>query len=1027
MRSAPIYCDRQRRYHRHFLLPALCLLLAFDRSLPAAAKFVGVTVDGTLRIGCMPAQFSSGAPGSGDSSTTAGGIYLAGDGCTDAKWGLADDANAISPASGRTALVEIVEGDNIADAIVDPVCGLSDRVARAKAAGAVGVLFLNKLPGEVPYPVGWTYTDLLPRVPHNTRQPDGIDLPVCLASAADGKRLLALFEVGTSPTGTAAPGATAAGTVDWSQFQRWDLSSEPTTGAHTVLSVLSPMSIKEDWPAAQGSFNPPEADTLAGDVIVAQWSDDCLPEVDYSVSSLLSYYCHACWAAEGAQFANAAAIASAAHPIVLYAEPFSLCFPYFYDLAVTAHRNGAVASVAQLSSDQLPVWLAPHIVPYDAVAPMLALQWRVGQYLVNAAAAGQRVAAVVHATDEEGAGPSFYPPPDYHEALAETDITLELCDSGTVGGAVVPAGQATFNPDTAAAQSNVPVVLAGLDVSCARATGATAPNDIGTWAGNDCAKCLRLVAESSAIAAGSLTGKVAFLWDWQTFCMNSLLDVARAAAAAGAVGVVVGNSRDLTMTQSGAVAQSGAGSGNSSSSGNAHNAAIPMFNVALSEAQQLADKVADTTCAATVSLPALIGGTGPPSVSTKYDVDAKRTPSQARFKLHDGRRRRRRLRRLGPTTTSTSLPGRLSMRPELAPVPLGPLDYADDEIYQLFHAGRRFDDRRSLDGTSVSSGGNSDSVQVLEVGQTLFQPTSHPGFLDGRRLVQAQLLAGCGADSCSRCNLYDMPLTFTSQRMDDYKDAVLVVDMQTAHCIRPFSQYVYFAQQAGADGVLFLSDNREAYLETLGPEVIDFSVEIPSFVLPRGSWNDAFVSVQFPAIVNGVAGEQIGADASLSPISDNSLDPSTPGNPRRGKHGGGSDGTDATDNAGSPGGLDTGLIVFIVLVSSLFCCVFGWKSFKVMHRRHQRGKLHAVGHMQHETSDGGTQTSSSGGASSDRERILVANPSDFTSILADYGVMDEGGSGGGGSQFSGRGTAESKDAFEDVPSVAQLDEVQTEK
>ena len=40
----------------------------------------------------------------------------------------------------------------------------------------------------------------------------------------------------------------------------------------------------------------------------------------------------------------------------------------------------------------------------------------------------------------------------------------------------------------------------------------------------------------------------------------------------------------------------------------------------------------------------------------------------------------------------------------------------------------------------------------------------------------------------------------------------------TCGCATVVHRYVYFAEQAKAAGVLFISDSPEAHLETLGPE-----------------------------------------------------------------------------------------------------------------------------------------------------------------------------------------------------------------
>ena len=82
--------------------------------------------------------------------------------------------------------------------------------------------------------------------------------------------------------------------------------------------------------------------------------------------------------------------------------------------------------------------------------------------------------------------------------------------------------------------------------------------------------------------------------------------------------------------------------------------------------------------------------------------------------------------------------------------------------------------------------------------------------------------------------MYDVPLAFTSSAMEDYVNKIIVFQMSHLDCIRPYSQYVYFAERVSAVGVLFISNDRNAHLETLGPEVVDHAFTIPSYVIPAG-------------------------------------------------------------------------------------------------------------------------------------------------------------------------------------------------
>jgi hypothetical protein len=258
--------------------------------------------------------------------------------------------------------------------------------------------------------------------------------------------------------------------------------------------------------------------------------------------------------------------------------------------------------------------------------------------------------------------------------------------------------------------------------------------------------------------------------------------------------------------------------------------------------------------------------------------------------------------------------------------------------------------------------------------------------------------------SCAKCNLYDVPLAFTTSAADDYVDKVVVFQLSELDCIRPYSQYVYFAERVSAAGVLFISDNREAHLETLGPEVVHHEFLIPSYVIPAGAMalsdvGTTYTSVQFPTIVNGVAAETIGAVLPPdTPLDDSAMQHETPG--------------EQVDV-----GLSEGVVAAIVLMSGFCCCILGWKSFKLMNRRRMRGKLHAIGRMTHSHE---TQTFASldalgdNDASSGGERYLTANSDNFVGIsmqaVTAYPSDDRYAS--RRDSGTGRGSGSSKDAFE---------------
>jgi hypothetical protein len=344
----------------------------------------------------MPSQFSTGRP----SGSTNHALIYVNDGC--------QNTDYPSDVRGKSLAVKLV------DNLVSDACSVSTRVAKAKNKGALGVVFLNYIPGEVPYPLSWEYTTELPTVNDRTTSSVGIDMAVCLASYQLVEDLF--------PSGITAVNDI---TIDWTKFDRWDRRNEPSTGTHTVLSILSPMSIKYDWPAAQASFNPETSAAISTKLVAAEWVgvvhhgeacatacccvlcvcargrwvvkadlvfflffltgtvggrqqvDACLP-VPRGESRYLSYYCGDCWTLEGAKkFQNTGATA-VQDRILLFTRPYSICYPYFYDLALTGQNAGASAIVAALKNNDLPVYLAPHLVPFASTIPFLAVQNTVG-------------------------------------------------------------------------------------------------------------------------------------------------------------------------------------------------------------------------------------------------------------------------------------------------------------------------------------------------------------------------------------------------------------------------------------------------------------------------------------------------------------------------------------------------------------------------------------------------------------------------------------------------------------------------
>ncbi len=929
----------------HLAVGALLLLVGATDS-----AFTGVTLSGH-DFGCFPTAFSASPLATTPASPLR---VLASDGCT------ADQYDeALIPAGSSVAVLLYDESKTSS-------CSVSQRVALAKKAGAVGVVLRNYMKGEIPYMLSWAKTELLEEIRERTMSPDGIDMFACMISYDDGNELAALVDL--DPTNAE---------LEWTKFRRWASADEPATGTHSVFSVLSPQPLKDDWPAAQALFNPETHAAVTADVVVADFIDDCLP-TPRGESPYLSYYCGTCWA-EKNKFNNPAS--EMAHSILLFREPYSICFPAYYDLGYVAQESAAAAAVVSTPSNGLPVYLRYHVVPYKPSIPLLAVQHYIGYHIEQAVGEGTAVQALVHAIKNHR-GPSFYPPSDFHQALPETDLTFspESCTGEVAEISTVQGGQSTFNPDAVAAVGGAGIVRLGLAPECARVGGAPAlSDDVSASTGVNCAACLRALANQSAVAAGSLAGKVAYVGQWELFCTNSLLDVAVAAAGAGAVGVVVGNQRDLTMTVSGGIAQGGETS-----------AEIPMFNVRRSVAETITKAFQQPACTLRVSLPVIEDGKAAHTSSSAYnDQGGTVTPTQIRFRQRSSRRLLR-----SPDADATSS-----------------LSSGSDEFQPRMVLPTLPDHGRELDA--------SDRAVVIEVGQTLFEPRSHPGLLSGSRLVRGSLSRSCGANSCSKCALHESPLAFTTSDKSDYNGKVVTFSMADAHCIRPMSQYVYFAQQAQAVGVLFLSDSRDAHLETLGPATVDFTPTIPSFVVPKGMFSDEYYTweLQAPAISNGVASETVGSwPAPVSPIDDigQLLDQDPPGESEE-RSNGGADGD--AERGADQSKLNPGIIAVLIILIAACCCCTGWKTGKVLVRRNQRGKLLPIGRMTHSTNTSETQT-----GSGNESRILFGNADNFSSVLLssssaalDLGLAEEDAvpSEDYGGVYQSGGSV--KDAFEEIP------------
>ena len=318
--------------------------------------------------------------------------------------------------------------------------------------------------------------------------------------------------------------------------------------------------------------------------------------------------------------------------------------------------------------------------------------------------------------------------------------------------------------------STMTIVRGDVHSSCARKGGANpSQGNVGKQEGVDCATCLTLLnarrggaIKTTSLKTGeTINGKAIFVWDWELFCTNSMLDVALNAEASNAYGVIIGNSRDMTMTASGGVAQ-----GTNGARANV-NASIPMFNVAKTDADSIlvslesvvgSGGVKYTSCEAV--LPGIAAGSATVSSSSRYaNGNAKLPPTQIRLEVqkkddtkeNDLRGRRSMAARkevmVKQKMTSKDVSSFLHHERKFShassfSAPPGPFNAHLFSTDKLQERNRRLESDPSEEPQSQKGeGGNH---VTLEVGQTLFEPATHPGFLDGKPMVVGKLVSQCG-------------------------------------------------------------------------------------------------------------------------------------------------------------------------------------------------------------------------------------------------------------------------------------------
>merc|ERR1712167_120560 len=121
---------------------------------------------------------------------------------------------------------------------------------------------------------------------------------------------------------------------------------------------------------------------------------------------------------------------------------------------------------------------------------------------------------------------------------------------------------------------------------------------------------------------------------------------------------------------------------------------------------------------------------------------------------------------------------------------------------------------------------------VVDAGQAYFNPKTSKRIQASMRKIY--LASVCNAKrSCQACYLLDSPI----QNRGGLQEAVAVLELEGASCIRPVYNYVLFAQRMGAIAVLFVMEGNHTL--TLGPEASNGDdIQIPSFSVSKRAFEE---------------------------------------------------------------------------------------------------------------------------------------------------------------------------------------------
>ena len=358
----------------------LCQLWSPSAAVFSHFEYSNATQSSPVQIGCMAAEYSSTLSSVGGSNS--------------ADFVIGDEPTLCTSGGGKTTYIEVDASRNYVGKVVyvkRSSCTPAAVAAVLYYLGAVGVVFGNVYPGEVPYSFDFEdvtvdayfnyddSTSSLVKVTTSSflNSQSQMDIVVCLCSYDDAIVLEAQLEQGDdlqvdiqnvveSGEGETEPKhASTMVQFDW-----------VVTKDDAVVEVGS-----YNAPAAQAYYNVPSMPSYTARVKKAEFSPAC--------SNLYFFQqCLECWA-DDSPFANSDELEGAIVLFTADAIASMDCYYYYFELSYEAEKSGAVG-VLFAHDNNVQTGYTPLGIPYDAQGNVFGIMLTtatrlagVGQYALS--------------------------------------------------------------------------------------------------------------------------------------------------------------------------------------------------------------------------------------------------------------------------------------------------------------------------------------------------------------------------------------------------------------------------------------------------------------------------------------------------------------------------------------------------------------------------------------------------------------------------------------------------------------------